>query len=175
MIDRLESLGSATYKSREVAELTGVTLRRLQWWDEQGLVSPMQSGHRRLYTAFEVQQVVLIRSLRNKGMSLQKIRPWLEQLSPRQVADAVSLNGRDEDVYLLTDGESVYLEGSPDRVIRRIRDSELPLTTMCISDLSCGLPQDRAPRKPVRSTVAKTPKPAAGSEGWLTASARGFK
>ena len=127
MVDRLNSLESATYRSREVAEVTGVTLRQLQWWDEQGLVSPMQTGHCRLYTGFEVQQVVLIKSLRNKGMSLRKIRPWLEQLSPRQVADALSLNRRGKDVYLLTDGERVYLEGTPERVIRRIGDSELPL------------------------------------------------
>ena len=130
----------------------------------------MQSGHRRLYTAFEVQQVVLIKSLRNKGMSLRKIRPWLEQLSPRQVADALSLNKRNKDVYLLTDGDRVYLEGTAKRVIRRIRDSERPLTTMCISDLHCDLSQHRAPRKPVRSaaegmgkTAARTRRPFEGA------------
>ena len=175
MDERLGSLESATYTSREVAELTGVTLRRLQWWDEQGLVSPMQSGHRRLYSAFEVQQVVLIKSLRNKGMSLRKIRPWLEQLSPRQIADALSLNSRDEDVYLLTDGERVYLEGAPERVISRIRDSELPLTTMCISDLHCDLTQHRASRKPVRSTAEKTGTAAARSASRFRARVRGLK
>ena len=175
MGERLGTLGSARYTSREVAELTGVTLRRLQWWDEQGLVSPLQSGHRRLYTAFEVQQVVLIRSLRNKGMSLRKIRPWLEQLSPQQVADALSLNNRSEDVYLLTDGERVYLEGTPERVISRIRDSELPLTTMCISDLHCDLTQHRTSRKPVRSSAEKTGAAAARSASRLRARVRGLK
>ena len=175
MVDRLNILESATYRSREVAEVTGVTLRQLQWWDEQGLVSPMQTGHCRLYTGFEVQQVVLIKSLRNKGMSLRKIRPWLEQLSPRQVADALSLNRRGKDVYLLTDGERVYLEGTPERVIRRIGDSELPLTTMCISDLHCSLDQDRASRKSVRSAAHKGGKPAARSDSRSMAGARSLK
>ena len=38
-----------TFSSLEVSRLTGVSLRQLQWWDEQGVVSPVQRGHRRLY------------------------------------------------------------------------------------------------------------------------------
>ena len=175
MGDQVGSVESARYRSREVAEITGVTLRRLQCWDEQGLVSPMQSGHRRLYTAFEVQQVVFIQSLRNKGMSLRKIRPWLEQLSPRQIADALSLNNRNKDVYLLTDGERVFLEGTAKRVIRRIRDSELPLTMMCISDMHCDLSQHRAPRKPARSAADAMGKAADWRAGSSSERVRGLK
>jgi len=29
-----------TFSSEEVAELSGVTARQLQWWDEKGVVSP---------------------------------------------------------------------------------------------------------------------------------------
>lgn len=135
----------------------------------------MQSGHRRLYTAFEVQQVVLIKSLRDKGMSLRKIRPWLDQLSPHQVSDALSLNNRDEDVYLLTDGERVYIEVTPERVISRIRDSEVPLTTMCISDLHCDFSQHGGTRKPVRSAAEEAGMAAARNAGSLRARVRGVK
>ena len=33
-----------TFSSLEVSEVTGVSLRQLQWWDEQGVVSPVQRG-----------------------------------------------------------------------------------------------------------------------------------
>ena len=37
----------ATYSSREVAALTGLTARQLQIWDTAGLVSPMASNGNR--------------------------------------------------------------------------------------------------------------------------------
>ena len=180
MVDRSKRQESATYTSREVVHLTGVTFRQLQWWDERGLVSPMKLGHRRLYTAFEVQQVALIGSLRIKGMSLQKIRSWIEQLSPQQVADALSVNDRDEEVYLLTDGEKVYLEGMENRVMGRIRESELPLTTIYISDLHCGLALLPTSRKPVQSAAERAGKPTAAkgkraNDDWRGAGASGGK
>ena len=53
-----------TFSSLEVSKMTGVSLRQLQWWDEQGVVSPMQRGHRRMYQLHEVVEVSLITELR---------------------------------------------------------------------------------------------------------------
>ena len=68
---------SESYSSNDVASMTGVSLRQLQWWDEQGVVSPVQRGHRRMYQLHEVIEVALITELRSKGISLQKIRKVL--------------------------------------------------------------------------------------------------
>ena len=48
-------LGSAAYlktefTSREVVQLTGISARQLQWWDERGIVVPARQGRRRLYS-----------------------------------------------------------------------------------------------------------------------------
>ena len=162
MIDRMRNPESTmTYNSLDVADLTGVSLRQLQWWDEQGLVTPMQAGHRRMYTAFEVLQISLIMGLRNKGMSLQKIRPLLDHLNPRQVLDAVRVDGGGRDVYFLTDGKAVYLEEAAERIVGILRDSERPISAICVSDLYRELGLGESPRKPVGIAATRRGRPAA--------------
>ena len=60
--------------SNEVAALTGISLRQLQWWDERGLVVPAREGHRRLYSLDDLAEVAVISELRKKGFSLQRMR-----------------------------------------------------------------------------------------------------
>ena len=177
MIDRMPNPEpTMTYNSLDVAELTGVSLRQLQWWDEQGLVTPMQAGHRRMYTAFEVLQISLIMGLRGKGMSLQKIRPLLEHLNPRRVLDAVHPDGEGGDVYFLTDGKAVYLEEAADRIVGILRDSESPISAICVSDLYRELGLGESPRKPVGIAATESGRPAVGEGvGRSAAEARAVK
>ncbi len=144
------------FTSLDVSEVTEVSLRQLQWWDEQGLVSPRQSGHRRLYTKFEVLQVSLINGLRKKGISLQKIRPLLGKLSLDHVHEAVNHGGRAGDAYLLTDGEDVYLEHNPRSVVKIVLDSDLPVTALNLSALQRGIEEPEVLRKPVQSATEST-------------------
>src|SRR5262245_13496210 len=69
-----------TFCSSEVAQLAGVSLRQLQWWDERKVVSPRHEGHRRVYGRGEVIEITVIAELRRKGFSLQKIRRVLRFL-----------------------------------------------------------------------------------------------
>jgi DNA-binding transcriptional MerR regulator len=62
------------FTSNEVVELTGITPRQLQWWDERGIVRPEREGHRRLYSMDDVAEVAVIVELRDKGFSLQRVR-----------------------------------------------------------------------------------------------------
>ncbi len=172
MIDRVRNLeSSATYNSLDVAELTGVSLRQLQWWDEQGLVTPKQASHRRMYTTFEVLQVSLITELRSKGMSLQKIRPLLDHLEPQRILDAVGLNGQGRDAYFLTDGEAVYIEQVAETIVGRLRDSEHPITAVCVSDLYRGLGLGGSPRKSVGSAASSTGRRSAAKTAAKTVAA----
>ncbi len=139
------------YSSLDVATLTGVSLRQLQWWDEQGVVTPMQRGHRRLYDTLEVLQVSLIMGLRRKGMSLQKIRRVLHKLNQQDGANYFQLHARGADVYLLTDGEDVFLENSERGIVDVLKDSNQPIISLCVSDLIRRLDAPLALRKPVQS------------------------
>src|ERR1035441_3816801 len=60
---RVEADGSGeenVFSSTDVSRLSGVSLRQLQWWDEQKVVSPRHEGHRRMYALQEVVEVSVI-------------------------------------------------------------------------------------------------------------------
>ncbi len=137
------------YSSLDVTSLTGVSLRQLQWWDEQGVVTPMQRGHRRLYKSFEVLQVAMIMGLRAKGMSLQKIRRVLGQLGAEDSGQLLEMHGNGGDVFLLTDGESVHVENSAQRIVERLKQAVLPIIVLSVSDLIRELEPLSERRKPV--------------------------
>ena len=83
---------SEVYTSTDVARISGVSLRQLQWWDERNVVSPRQDGHRRVYLPQEVIEVSVIAELRRKGFSLQKIRRVLRFLQKdmgKRLSDAL--------------------------------------------------------------------------------------
>lgn len=69
-----------TYSTAKVAEIAGVTLRQLQWWDEQGITPLPKDGkkHFRSWSKDDLLRVRLIASMRNKGISLQRIRGVME-------------------------------------------------------------------------------------------------
>lgn len=145
------------FSSLEVADLTGVSLRQLQWWDEQGVVRPVQKGHRRLYNVYEVVRVSVITGLRKKGMSLQRIRGVLAKLDESRNGYFLELHRRGPDVFLLTNGESVYVETATERIIEILKDSSLPIIALCISDMIRQLGLELgAPRKPVRNATSST-------------------
>jgi len=122
------------FTSGEVAEISGVSLRQLQWWDEQNVVSPKQDGHRRVYEPHEVVEVSVIAELRRKGFSLQRIRRvvrYLHKEMSRKLGEA--LLGETE-MHLLTDGKAVYLEDRPERVIEIMKAARQPMFLVCVTD-----------------------------------------
>ena len=145
--------GSEVYTSTAVARICGVSLRQLQWWDERNVVSPRQDGHKRVYLPEEVLEVSVIAELRRKGFSLQKIRRVLRFLKKdmgKRLSDALQ---SDSPVHLLTDGKSIYLEESPDRIVDLMKNARQPMFLVCVSDqverLSQGL------KKPARSELGR--------------------
>ena len=141
------------YTSGDVARMTGVSLRQLQWWDERNVVSPRQEGHRRVYLAHEVVEVSVIAELRTKGFSLQKIRRvlrFLQKETGKRLSDAVSSEG---DIHLITDGKNIYLEDEPNRVIDVLKNAKQPMFLVCVTDQLRRL-QSAAGRKPAKSENA---------------------
>ncbi len=139
------------FSSTEVSEITGVSLRQLQWWDEQGVVSPVQRGHKRMYQFHEVMEIGLITELRRKGISLQRIRKVLRFLQKelgKGLFDAVR-NGNE--VHLLTDGKNLYLEDNHKNIIDILKNSRQPIISVCISDHIKRLTADDTLKKMMRS------------------------
>lgn len=77
----------------EVAKKMGVTVRTLQYYDREGLLSPSSAseGRRRLYTDKDVVKLHQILSLKHLGFSLDDIKNRLTALdTPAEVADALA-------------------------------------------------------------------------------------
>jgi DNA-binding transcriptional MerR regulator len=122
------------FTSRDVVELTGITPRQLQWWDERGVVVPAREGHRRLYSMEDLAEIAVICQLRRKGFSLQRVRKvmrFLQREFSKRLAETVS--GASE-YHLLTDGRSLYLETSPQQIVDILRNARQPMLAVCLSD-----------------------------------------
>ncbi len=138
--------------SSEVARIASVSLRQLQWWDEQKVVSPRHEGHRRVYSPAEVVEIAVIAELRRKGFSLQKIRRvlrFLQREMGKRVADVLS--GASE-MHLLTDGKTIYLEDSESRVIDLLKNARQAMFLVCVSDQARRL--TGVLKKPVKAETA---------------------
>lgn len=144
-----------TYSSSEVAQIAGVSLRQLQWWDEQNVVSPRHEGHKRVYLAQEVIEISLIAELRRKGFSLQKIRRVLDYLQKELGSRLPEVLTGNSDLHLLTDGKSVYLEQNHEQIVDILKGAMQPMFLVCVTDQVRRLGELRvpasAPRKPQRS------------------------
>jgi DNA-binding transcriptional MerR regulator len=143
-------LPSPTFTSADVAELTGVSLRQLQWWDEKKVVSPRQEGQRRLYLTEEVLEISVIAELRRKGFSLQKIRRvlrFLQRNIGKRLAEVLDVRS---DLNLVTDGKSIYLEDNSHVIIDILKNANQPMFLVSVSDQVRRIQSSLAPvRKPV--------------------------
>lgn len=140
--------GEPVFSSADVARLAGVSLRQLQWWDEQKVVSPRHEGHRRIYGPAEVAAVSVIAELRHKGFSLQKIRRVLRPLH-RELGKRIAEVAAGTDLFLLTDGKSVHVLSDRDRIFELLLHARQPMYLVSVSEQYRKL--TATPRKPVRS------------------------
>ncbi len=153
-------LTARTYTSSDVARLGGVSLRQLQWWDERKVVSPRHEGHKRVYSSDEVVEIAVIAELRRKGFSLQKIRRVLRFLQREMGKRLSDVMAQDSALHLVTDGKSIYLEDSSDRIVDILKSARQPMFLVCVTDqlkrINASM-RPGTPRKPVRAEQAATP------------------
>jgi DNA-binding transcriptional MerR regulator len=76
------------YSSREVAALTGLSARQLQWWDAGRVLKSAIASHRteaggfteRRYTPLDVLELQVLADLRRRGFSVARLRRLLAVL-----------------------------------------------------------------------------------------------
>ena len=106
-----------SYSAREVASITGLTARQLQWWDSRQLLSASVSSRptaaggftERRYSPVDLYELIALADLRRRGFSVQKIREILTVLRARfrvRLYDVLVDSG---DITLLTDGREIYV------------------------------------------------------------------
>jgi len=99
-----------TYDSKTASRVVGVSLRQIQYWDEQGFIRPSVKlaegrGTKRLYSFHDLICLKVVKDLTHYGLSLQKVRRCLQPLKEYSVRTSRPL----ETLKYLTDGEELFV------------------------------------------------------------------
>ncbi|MDP3719398.1 MAG: MerR family transcriptional regulator [Acidobacteriota bacterium] len=171
------------YSSREVAQLTGLSARQLQWWAQRKIFLPAVASHKtesggfteRRYTPIELLELMVLADLRRKGFTVQKIRKLLQVLKSRfktRLYDAIEGGGS---VTLFIgpsagsgppraksrgDGENIYARNDAGDLFNLLDDAAQPLL-MLGEDIKLRqlIARERPARKRAKGRAA-TPRPA---------------
>jgi DNA-binding transcriptional MerR regulator len=124
-----------TYSAREVAALTGLSARQLQWWDARRLFMPAVASKRtaaggfteRRYTPVDLLELMVLADLRRQGLSVGRIRLLLDTLRDKfgiRLFDAIGGAGA---ITLLTDGVEIYARMPGGEFVNVLRAPDQPL------------------------------------------------
>lgn len=127
-----------TYSAREVAAMTGLTARQLQWWDARRLFASAVASKRteaggfteRRYTPVDLLELMVLADLRRQGLSVSRIRQLLDTLRTRfgiRLFDAIGGAGP---LTLLTDGRDVYARTESGEFFDLLRAPDQPLLVL---------------------------------------------
>jgi len=113
------------FNSKMVSRIVGVSLRQIQYWDEQGFIQPSVRlaegrGTKRLYSFSDLVQLKVVKDLTDYGLSLQKIRRclhYLKRFFPEAAEPLSSLR-------YLTDGEKLFVLTSDKNKILDVMDRQ---------------------------------------------------
>ena len=123
------------YSSREVAALTGLSARQLQWWDSRRLFMPAVASQKtaaggyteRRYTPVDLLELLVLAELRRQGVSPARLRRLLDTLREQFGVRLFETIGGGGPLTLLTDGRDVYGRTSNGDLFNLLRDPLQPL------------------------------------------------
>jgi DNA-binding transcriptional MerR regulator len=155
-----------SYTSREVAAMTGLTARQLQWWDDKRLfashIAPRKTARggytERRYSPVDLLELLVLAELRRQGVSAAQLRRLLETLRTQFRVRLFETIGGGGPLTLMTDGRDVYGRTSNGDLFNLLRDPAQSM--MMIADVE-GLREltARAAKKPRRKKQAAKPPP----------------
>jgi DNA-binding transcriptional MerR regulator len=144
-----------SYGAREVAALTGLTARQLQWWDANRIFPPAirsrptSSGGftERRYSPVDVLELLALADLRRRGFTpalLKQLMDTLRDYFRRRLSETLDDAG---EVRLLTDGRGLFLRTRQGHVFDLLADPTQPLVTGDGLPLKAVVPRSRARRR----------------------------
>ena len=108
------------YDTKTASRIVGISLRQIQYWDEQGFVHPSVKlaggrGTKRLYSFHDLICLKVIKDLTRHGFTLQKIRRCLRPLrehpkKTRRLAQSLKYLTDGENLFIITDDRRKILE-----------------------------------------------------------------
>lgn len=127
-----------TYSAREVAAMTRLTARQLQWWDARRLFASAVASKRteaggfteRRYTPVDLLELMVLADLRRQGLSVSRIRLLLETLRTRFGVRLFETIGGAGPLTLFTDGREVYARTRSGEFFDLLRAPDQPLLVL---------------------------------------------
>jgi len=118
-----------TYDSKTASHIVGVSLRQLQYWDEQKFLRPSIKpaggrGTKRLYSFHDLVCLKVVKDLVRYGFSLKKIRRCLRPL--KEQTDPTTRPP--ESLRYLTDGEELFVVTSDRQKILHAMERQFVLS-----------------------------------------------
>jgi DNA-binding transcriptional MerR regulator len=112
------------YTSREVAGMTGLTARQLQWWDSRRLFKPAVAPQRtdaggfteRRYTPLDVLELQVLAELRHRGFSIPRLRRLLTTLRETFSIRLYEAIGDGGPMTLFIGGDQLYARTQDGRI-----------------------------------------------------------
>jgi DNA-binding transcriptional MerR regulator len=124
-----------SYSAREVASMTGLTARQLQWWDTHRLfashVAPRRTERggytERRYTPVDLLELLVLADLRRQGLSVGQLRTLLDTLRSQFGVRLFETIGGSGSITLMTDGRDVYGRTSAGELFNLLKNPLQPL------------------------------------------------
>lgn len=124
-----------TYTTREVASMTGLTARQLQWWDARRVFASHIASKKtarggyteRRYTPVDLLELLVLAELLRQGVSVGQLRRLLDTLRDQFGVRLFETIGGGGPLTLLTDGHGVYGRTESGDLFDMLRDPQQPL------------------------------------------------
>jgi DNA-binding transcriptional MerR regulator len=112
------------YTSREVAGMTGLSARQLQWWDARRLFAAAIPSHRteaggfteRRYTPTDVMELQVLADLQRRGFSVPRLRRLLSTLKDHFGVRLYEAIGEGGPLTLFIGGDQLYARNADGRL-----------------------------------------------------------
>ena len=130
---RLEMLKDS-FSTRDVLDLTRVSARQLQWWDERRIVVPERHGRNRMYSAADLVDILVIEQLRRRSISLAQVRRALRLMRHQLHMRLSDLVTGDREYHLLLAGKRMFLETDSKQIVELLRSSMQPMLLISLSE-----------------------------------------
>jgi DNA-binding transcriptional MerR regulator len=174
-----------TYTTREVAAMTGLTARQLQWWDARRVFASHIASKKtarggyteRRYTPVDLLELLVLAELLRQGISVGQLRRLLDTLREQFGVRLFETIGGGGPLTLLTDGRDVYGRTANGDLFNMLRDPQQPLLMLAdvkgLRELGAArargrrkriaTDQHKPARKKAKGRVATKEKPPIGS------------
>lgn len=123
------------YSSRDVAAMTGLSARQLEWWDRRGVFPSAIPSHKtdrggfteRRYTPIELLELMVLADLRRRGFTVAELRRLLHVLRTRFQASLYEAIEGGGPVTLFMDGDKIYARTESGDLFNVLDRPEQPL------------------------------------------------